>query len=155
MKKKNPTGRYVYWSSQTPGLIERGALTGGSREVLHSTELQCVLSISLDLTSDTLVWNDFCLFKIEMSFTNGSGRRTLLAPVDAYGLALFHGILYWTERSDTNVIHRVKSLVIGGRGNITTVASLSAEPIKIKVVDMSMQTISKANLLMICILKLR
>eukprot|EP00731_Ephydatia_muelleri_P038389 Em0742g1a len=134
--------RFIYWSSQTPGRIERGSLIGGSREMLHSTDLACVLSLSLDLASDRLVWNDFCLLKIEMSFTNGSHRTTLLSPINAYGMALFRGVLYWTERSDQNLIHAVKSLRIGSRGNITTVANFSIEPVKIRVVDMSTQPLA-------------
>lgn len=139
------SSRFIYWSSQTPGRIERGSLIGGSREVLHSTDLACVLSLSLDLASDRLVWNDFCLLKIEMSFTNGSHRTTLLSPINAYGMALFRGVLYWTERSDQNLIHAVKSLRIGSRGNITTVANFSIEPVKIRVVDMSTQPLGKAG----------
>ncbi|KAL5479344.1 hypothetical protein EMCRGX_G022857 [Ephydatia muelleri] len=138
----DPINGFIYWSSQTPGRIERGSLIGGSREVLHSTDLACVLSLSLDLASDRLVWNDFCLLKIEMSFTNGSHRTTLLSPINAYGMALFRGVLYWTERSDQNLIHAVKSLRIGSRGNITTVANFSIEPVKIRVVDMSTQPLA-------------
>ena len=124
-------------------MIERGALIGGSRETLHSTDLQCVLSISLDIASDRLLWNDFCLLKIEMSFTNGSHRTTLLAPVNAYGMALFLGTLYWTERSDLDQIHSVKSLVIGSQGAVTTIANFSIEPIKIRVVDLSTQPLGE------------
>ena len=134
---------FIYWSSQTPGMIERGALTGGSRKVLHNTNLQCVLSLALDIASDRLVWNDFCLLKIEMSFTNGSQRTTLLSPVNAYGMALFHEILYWTERSDLDQIHAVKSLRIGSHGDIATVGNFSIEVVKIRVVDMSKQPLGE------------
>ena len=76
------------------------AVTGDAVEILH-TEGTCNWPITLDYSTHTIYWMDYCLYRIESLNMNGDSsthsvpvRKTILF---SYGISQFEDMIYWTE----------------------------------------------------------
>ena len=95
-------GRYVYWADWGLGRIERISLDGTSRRLIHSTDLNETVGLTIDYEKQVLYWIDSLADKIEVSSVNGKNRQTLVNSsnflANARELAYFNGTLYWAEK---------------------------------------------------------
>ena len=76
------------------------AVTGDAIKILH-TEGTCNWPITLDYSTHTIYWMDYCLYRIESLNMNGDivthsipVRKTILF---SYGISQFEDTIYWTE----------------------------------------------------------
>ena len=76
-------------------------MDGKNRSVIHNTSLVWPNALTLDFQNQVLYWADASLDKIESSNVDGSNRRLItnfnVLDLHPYGLALFNGILYFTD----------------------------------------------------------
>ena len=139
----------MYWTDWgTIAKIEKSSMDGKNRSVIHNTGLVWPNGLTLDFQNQVLYWADANLDKIESSNVDGSNRRliTNLTGLHPFGLALFRGILYYTDWTGSSV-KRVDPRI----GNVTDIIrGLYGLPFGIKAVNEQRQPIG--NILMYFIL---
>ena len=115
-------------------------MDGRNRSVIHNTGLMWPNGLSLDFQNEVLYWADAFLDKIESSNVDGSNRRIITSFTDdlhPFGLALFDGILYFTDWIGSSV-----RSVDPRNGNITNITQgLNRRPFGIRVVSEQRQPI--------------
>lgn len=96
---------WVDWGSSRRGVIERASMDGTSRSIVHNISVASPVSLALDPVTQTLYWIDDG--RIESSSVDGSNRRMLLFRPsilsDTFGMAVFKGTIYWTERAKRTI----------------------------------------------------
>ena len=131
--------RWLYWTDQTGGSLEMGAINGGTRETLI-TGLHCVQAFTIDYPSHTVYWADICLYSFQSLSLNGD-RGTFSYPFsqldEVYfvsSMGKFNGNLFWVQ---PNGIFMVESSGDGYR--VVMPASSSQRPTTMQVVHPSQQ----------------
>lgn len=108
-------------------------MDGRNRSVIHNTGLVWPNGLTLDFQNQVLYWADASLDVIESSNVDGSNRMLITDynVLHPFGLALFDGILYFTDWSGLSV----KS-VDPRIGNVSDVLrGLNGQPFGIKAVS--------------------
>lgn len=97
----------MYWTDWGyVARIEKSSMDGRNRSVIHNTSLMWPNGLALDFQNQVLYWADAFLDKIESSNVDGSNRRIITSFTDdlhPFGLALFDGILYFTDWTGSSV----------------------------------------------------
>jgi low density lipoprotein receptor-related protein 5/6 len=131
----------MYWTDWGQvATIEKSSMDGRNRSVIHNTSLVWPNGLALDFQNQVLYWADAFLDKLESSNVDGSNRRiiiTFTADLHPFGLALFDGILYFTDWSEASV-----RSVDPRNGNLTNIThGLYGRPFGIRAVSEQRQPI--------------
>lgn len=131
----------MYWTDWgNVARIEKSSMDGRNRSVIHNTSLTWPNGLALDFQNQVLYWADASLDKIESSNVDGSNRRIITSFTDdlhPFGLALFDGILYFTDWAGSSV-----RSVDPRNGNITNIIQgLNGQPFGIRAVSEQRQPI--------------
>ena len=94
----DPFSGHIYWTNwgRIPK-IEKLTLTGRNRHIIISSNIVQPSGLTIDYAASKLYWVDASLGKIETSDLEGRGRRVLFTVPQPYGIAVYNGILYWTD----------------------------------------------------------
>lgn len=125
--------------------IERAAMDGSARTLLHNTELGWPNALTLDYDNQVLYWGDALLDKFEKSNVDGSNRQLLTAafyqPFHIFGIVVFNGRLYWTDWEHNAVI---SSTVYQPWGLNVVRSGFVYDPMAIHVLSEDRQPVGKA-----------
>ena len=101
------SNRYIYWVDYGLNKIERASLDGTSRQIIHSTDNNDPVALTIDYETQTLYWIDSTTEKLESSSVSGSSRQVLLTTQsilnNAGQMTLLSSTLYWAERVEDSV----------------------------------------------------
>ena len=132
----------------TVGRIERAALTGANRTVIHNTSLVWPSALALDIPTQTLYWADSNLDKVERSHADGTNRilLTQLGVVHPFGIIFANETLYFTDRFDNTIRYLNAS---GGivRNLHSTIAYSNSTIFGIQIVGPDRQNLQPGNVL--------
>ena len=125
----------MYWTDWgSTAKIEKSSMDGRNRSVIHTTGLVWPNGLTLDFQNQVLYWADASLDKIESSNVDGSNRRLINSfnsDLHPYGLALFDGVLYFTDWTGPSV-----KTVDPTTGNVTNgIIGLYGQPFGIRAVS--------------------
>ena len=103
--------RWLYWADRTTNSIERVAITGAARETLY-TRVTCAAPLTLDYSSHTVYWIDYCSYRIESLNMNGDSS-THSAPVNKTivfpsGITQLEDMIYWTEPTQIFAVNKTR-----------------------------------------------
>lgn len=131
------TCRWLYWTDLRARTLEMGSIMGSSREILRN-DLQCIWPVTIDYSTHTIYWVDYCVYAFESLRMDGD-RFSHSYPFDktvffVSSIAKYGNNLYWVEPDG------IYTISLSGGDYITLMESSSTmRPLSLQVVHPSSQ----------------
>ena len=94
----DPLSEQIYWTDWgVIPKIEKMALSGVNRHIIVNSGLYWPNGLTIDYVARRLYWVDAGFDRIETSDLEGNGRTVFLSVPHPFGIAVYNGILYWTD----------------------------------------------------------
>ena len=79
-------------------------VTGDAKWTLYTATSPCIWPLTLDYSSYTIYWINYCTFRLESMSMDGSMEKQSLDVGEVYfssGITQFKDEIYWTQRRNT------------------------------------------------------
>ncbi len=91
-------------------MIERMNISGTERELIHSFNNLCTVTLALDYDDGTLYWSDQCQYRLERSNVDGKSRMVIGNNIHwCFGMTVFQEYVYWTQGDPIGLVRKKKS----------------------------------------------
>ena len=103
--------RWIYWTDNEAGKIERVAITGESRTLIRSGQPYCVWPLAIDYSEQKVYWTDTCehvLRSVDIGEPDKSATRIEIDTVfsGTSSITLFEDVLYWNEEGTVKATNK-------------------------------------------------
>ena len=97
--------RWIFWTNNQEGSIERVAVTGEARQLVRGNLGKCVWPLEIDYSQQTVYWVNTCENTVR-SLQIGDGNSELQSAdrvtidssfMGTTSMTLFESVLYWNE----------------------------------------------------------
>lgn len=107
--------RWLYWTDNKAGKIERVAVTGERRQLVQNELASCVWPVEIDYSEQNVYWANTCEQSLKSLHIGESDQSVNRVQIDTpftrmYSMTLFGETLYWNEGGTVKATNKSNSL---------------------------------------------
>ena len=107
--------RWLYWTDNQAGNIERVAVTGERRQLVQNELAMCVLPVEIDYSEQNVYWANTCEQSLKSLHIGEPDQSVNRVQIDTsfkgmYSMTLFGDTLYWNEEGTVKATNKSVSL---------------------------------------------
>lgn len=97
-----PLNRWLYWTDNQAGMIERVAVTGERRQLIQGGIRSCIWPVEIDYSEQNVYWANTCQNSLKSLNIGDSDQPVNRVQInsafrDTYSMTIFEDTLYWNE----------------------------------------------------------